>query len=97
MITSIPKELESFLEQCQRIVNNRFWFCSCFEFRYMVLDPSNDDSEIQLYVGVEDRVMITSFKLSTICSECNECFNSFVSLVDKYDSFLANTVEIKNG
>ena len=97
MILEPPKELEEFLAKCQRLTNNRFWFCKNYEFRYRVVNPADDDAEVHILVGVESRVLIILYDLSKICSSCEECVKAFSkSLNDKKTlDFLVNGENIE--
>lgn len=92
MVLSIPKELENFLASCQKVTNDRFWFCNSFEFRYQIINPCDDDSKVMLLVGVDGRVMQLTLYLQKICSDFDYCYNYFIDALNKYEDFLVYAI-----
>lgn len=92
MILSMPKELEDFLTRCQKITNDRFWFCNSFEFRYQIINPCDDNAQVMMLVGVDGRVMQITFYMQKICSDLNGCITYFEDALKQYEDFLVYAI-----
>lgn len=97
MLLSIPKEIEDLITRCQRIVNNRFWFCPSFEFRYGFINPSDDTSSVRFFVGVGLNFLIIDFKLATVCSDVDGCEKTFIDALNGAENYLVYSIMPKEG
>lgn len=96
MVLSIPNELENFITRCQKAVNNRFWLYDTFEFRYAIVNPLDDTSELKILIAANFKYIAISYMVSIVCCSADACYNSFLNELDKFERY-ANSEEENNG
>ena len=93
MVLSIPTEVEELIQQCQKVVNNRYWFCEDFEFSYKCNNACDDNAELRISVRVNYKYMLMWFLVSKICNQQKECLDIFVKMLDDFQDYLEEEVE----